>query len=128
MRPKKPPRWRSRRRDSTQEGTIAGAAQRVRSEGIATMTETLTHADIRGLLLAFSAAIKRDQRCVDALPAANFHPLYDDKLWRDWRADHVSYIDKLLSSLKTIPPAMLKELTETATAYEPEIIGPMPAG
>lgn len=92
------------------------------------MTETLTHADIRNLLQRFSAAIELDQRHVDVVPAASFHPLYDDKMWRDWRAYHVSYIDKLLTSVDTIPSAMLTELTEIATTYEPKVIGHVAIG
>ena len=97
--------------------------KRVRSGGVATMSQALTHADIGDLLQAFSAAIARDQRYVDALPRDSFHPMYDDQMWRDWRAEHVSYIDKLLSSTSTIPSTVLIELTKVATTYDPKVVG-----
>jgi hypothetical protein len=87
------------------------------------MTETLTHADIRNLLKGFSAAIELDQYRVDAMPAAKFHALYDDGMWRRWRSGHISYINKLLSSVDKIAPAMLKELTWIAMTYEAKVIG-----
>jgi hypothetical protein len=87
------------------------------------MTETLTHADIRDLLRGFGAAIELDQLRVDAVPAERFHPLYDDGMWRGWRTGHIGYIDKLLTSVETIPSAMLTELTRIAINYEPKAIG-----
>ncbi len=86
------------------------------------MTEMLTRADIRKLLGSFSVAIKRDQRLVDALPAKAFHPQYNDKMWRDWRAGHVSYIEHLLSSVNSIPSAMMIELTKVATTFDPKVV------
>lgn len=87
------------------------------------MTETLTHADIRDLLKGFAAAIELDQLRVDAMPRAKFKPEYDDRMWRKWRAGHISFIDKLLSSMDTIPPAMLTELARIATTCEPKLVG-----
>jgi hypothetical protein len=88
------------------------------------MTEkTLTHQDIRNLLERFSAAIMLDQRRVDANPAADFRPMYDDEMWRDWRAGHVNYIDRLLSTLDEIPSTMMAELTRVAIAYDPKLVG-----
>jgi hypothetical protein len=92
-------------------------------KGQTAMTETLTHADIRNLLKGFSAAIELDQLRVDAMPAAKFHVHYDEGMWRRWRSSHISYINKLLSSVDRIPPAMLKELTWIAMTYEPKVIG-----
>jgi hypothetical protein len=57
------------------------------------------------------------------MPAANFKAPYNDRMWRGWRSDHISYINKLLSSVDRIPPAMLKELTWIAMTYEPKVIG-----
>jgi hypothetical protein len=71
----------------------------------------------------FAAAIELDQLRVDAVPRAKFKPEYDDRMWREWRAGHISFIDKLLSSMDTIPPAMLAELATIATAYEPKLVG-----
>jgi hypothetical protein len=87
------------------------------------MIETLTHADIRDLLEGFSAAIELDQLRVDAMPAANFKASYYDGMWRGWRSDHVSYVNRLVSSVDRIPPAMLKELTWIARTYDPKVIG-----
>src|ERR1700738_3251737 len=86
------------------------------------MTETLTHADIRDLLRGFGAAIELDQRRVDAMPAVKFHPLYGDGMWRRWRADHIGYITKLVSTVDAIPSEMLGELTRIAVTYEPDLI------
>jgi hypothetical protein len=87
------------------------------------MTEILTRADIRDLLKGFSAAIELDQLRVDAMPASNFKASYNDRMWRGWRSGHISYINKLLSSVDRIPPTMLKELTWIAMTYEPKVIG-----
>jgi hypothetical protein len=92
------------------------------------MTETVTCIDIRNLFQAFNVAIELDQRHVDAMPAASFHPQYNDKMWRDWRADHVSYIEKLLTSVEAIPPAILTQLTEVAIKYEPKVIARVTVG
>jgi hypothetical protein len=107
------------------ESDQAGAKGRpaVIWKGQTAMTETLTHADIRNLLKGFSAAIELDQLRVDAMPAAKFHVHYDDGMWRRWRSSHISYINKLLSSVDRIPPAMLRELTWIAMTYEPKVIG-----
>jgi hypothetical protein len=86
------------------------------------MTETLTHADIRDLLRGFGAAIELDQYRVDAMPAAKFHPAYDDSMWRRWRDDHISYASRLVSTVDAIPSEMLGELTRLAVTYEPELI------
>jgi hypothetical protein len=86
------------------------------------MTGTLTHADIRDLLKSFKAAIELDQRRVDEMPAQKFHSLYDDSMWREWRAGHINYIEKLLSSVDTIPSAILTELTRIALNHEPTVI------
>ena len=87
------------------------------------MTKTLTHEDIRTLLKNFAAAIDLDQRLVDAMPRAKFKPEYDDRMWRDWRSGHISFINKVLSSIATIPPLMLIELTRIATTCEPKRVG-----
>ena len=86
------------------------------------MTETLTHADIRDLLRGFDAAIELDQLRVDTMPAAKFHPAYDDSMWRGWRRNHRSYTTKLLSTVDAIPSEMLGELTRIAVTYEPDLI------
>ena len=87
------------------------------------MIEIVTHGDIRKLLGKFSAAIELDQRLVDALPAKAFHPQYDDEMWRAWRTGHVSYIEHLLSSVNSIPSAMMIELTKVAATYDPKAVG-----
>ena len=87
------------------------------------MTEALTRADIRDLLRGFGAAIELDQLRVDAMPAAKFQPSYNDSMWRGWRGGHISYVNKLLSTVDAIPSPMLRELTGIAITYEPEVIG-----
>lgn len=87
------------------------------------MTKALTHEHIRMVLRNFSAAIQLDQRRVDALPPAQFHPQYNDEMWRVWRADHMSYIKRrLLSTVGAIPSALLVELTTIATTYDPMVV------
>ena len=86
------------------------------------MTKTLTHADIKEVLRNFAAAIKLDQLRVDAMPATSFHPMYNAKMWRDWRSKHVAYIENVLPSIKAMPPSMLMELTEVASAYERHVV------
>ncbi|MEH2499584.1 hypothetical protein V1294_006063 [Bradyrhizobium sp. AZCC 1678] len=87
------------------------------------MTKTLMLEDIRDLLSGFAAAIELDQLRVDALAPQKFHRVYDDNMWRAWRRDHLAYINKVLTTLNTIPPAMLEELTRAAITYEPEVVG-----
>jgi hypothetical protein len=87
------------------------------------MTQGLTHVDIRGFLNGFSAAIELDQVRVDAMPAAKFRPPYNDGMWRDWRTGHISHINKLLSTVDSISPMVLRDLTGIAIAYEPEVVG-----
>jgi hypothetical protein len=86
------------------------------------MTKTLTHADIKDALRNFAAAIKLDQRRVDGMPAASFHPMYNAKMWRDWRSKHVDYIENLLPSIKAMPLSMLMELTDVALTYERHVV------
>ncbi|MEH2506389.1 hypothetical protein V1290_005200 [Bradyrhizobium sp. AZCC 1578] len=86
------------------------------------MTETLTHADIQDLLKGFGAAIELDQRRVSAMPATNFKAPYDDRMWRAWRAGHIGFINKLLSSVEMMPSVMLTELTAIAITYEPKVV------
>jgi hypothetical protein len=86
------------------------------------MTKALTHADIRKVLTDFGAAIKLDQRRVDAMPTASFHPMYDPQMWRSWRSRHVSFIEGLLPTVDAMPLAMLAELTEIATTYQPRVV------
>ncbi len=87
------------------------------------MNTTLTHEDLVALLKKFAAAIELDQRLVDAMPRSKFKPEYDDRMWRDWRSGHINFIDKLLSSMATIPTAMLAELTRIAMTCEPKRVG-----
>ena len=86
------------------------------------MTKTLTPEDIRDLLTGFIAAIELDQIRVDALPPEKFHRWYSDSMWRNWRRDHIDYINRLLPSVKTIPSALLEELAWLAIAYEPTVV------
>jgi hypothetical protein len=87
------------------------------------LTENLTPADIQDFLRQLSTAIELDQVNVDALPPESFSIEYSDSMWRTWRQDHRAYIEKLLSTADAIPPVMLKQMTEIATAYEPAHVG-----
>src|SRR5215470_15144419 len=87
------------------------------------MTTALVVEDIRDFLAGFAAAIELDQLRVDALDPENFHPGYDDNMWRSSRRDHLAYIRKLLTTLNTIPSAMLSDLTWTAMSCEPAVVG-----
>ena len=60
---------------------------------------------------------------VDALPRENFHPVYNDGMWRRWRRQHLEYIDQLLPTINEIPSTMLKELSQVAIIYEPAVVG-----
>jgi hypothetical protein len=88
----------------------------------ATTIKSLTHEDIRDLLIGFAAAIELDQIRVDALPPEKFHRWYSDSMWRNWRCDHVDYINRLLPTVNAIPSALLQELTQLALTYEPRVI------
>lgn len=87
------------------------------------MAETLARADIKGILKSFSTAIELDQYYFDAVQTAELHPMYDGQMWRDWRTGHIAYIGELVASLRTVPSAMLKELTEIAATCEPLTVG-----
>jgi hypothetical protein len=80
---------------------------------------TLTHADVRDLLIGLSAAIELDQIRVDALRANGFHPAYNDSMWRRCRRDHLNFIDRLLPTVTMISKALLRELSRIAVAYDP---------
>jgi hypothetical protein len=84
--------------------------------------KTLTYQDIRDLLAGFAANIELDQIRVDALTPEKFHPWYDDDMWRDYRRDHLEFIDQLLLTVDTIPPALLQSLAQLAITYEPATI------
>jgi hypothetical protein len=87
------------------------------------MTKILTRRDVRDVLAGLRAAIELDQRRVDAIPAERFHPAYDDDMWREWRTAHTDYIAVLISTMDAIPPNMLRELTEMARRYRPDVVG-----
>ncbi|WP_298372370.1 hypothetical protein [uncultured Bradyrhizobium sp.] len=87
------------------------------------LTENLTPANIQDFLKRLLAAIELDQVNVDALPSESFSIDYDESMWRTLRQDHCAYIEKLLSTADAIPPVVLKQLTEIATAYEPAHVG-----
>ena len=78
--------------------------------------------DIRDLLVGFAAAIELDQIRIDAMPPENFHPEYDDGMWRRWRRNHLEYIDQLLATVPAIPSDMLEDLTLVALTYESGVI------
>jgi hypothetical protein len=87
------------------------------------MTKAITPDDIRDLLAGFAAAIELDQLRVDAVQPQKFHPLYNDKMWREWRQAHLDYINQLLPTVDAIPSAMLNDLARIAITYDPELVG-----
>jgi hypothetical protein len=86
------------------------------------MTKTLAPDDIRDFLNRFASAIMRDQIYVDELPTERFHPQYDGNMWREWRLDHLAYLNTLCMTLSGIPRATLKELTRIALAEDPAVV------
>jgi hypothetical protein len=86
------------------------------------VSKTLTHADIRDFLFGYAAAIELDQIRVDALPIENFHPLYNDGMWRRYRSDHLIFIDQLLKTVNEIPLVTMHGLTRLTTTYEAAVV------
>ncbi|MGA2293434.1 hypothetical protein [Bradyrhizobium sp.] len=84
------------------------------------MNDTLTNADLENVLRRFGAAIERDQLRVDAMPPANLQPPYNDEMWRQWRRDHIRYVNVLISTAIAVPTRMSSELTVIAASYEPK--------
>jgi hypothetical protein len=86
------------------------------------MTNALKPNDIRDFLNRFASAIMRDQGYVDELPLEQFHPQYDDSMWREWRLGHLAYLNMLHTTVNEIPSAKLKELTRIALAEDPAVV------
>jgi hypothetical protein len=78
------------------------------------LTQSLTHDDIRNLLLAYAGAIALDQVRADALPSGSFHPEYHRGMWQRYRQSHLDFINLLFSTTKEIPSSLLKKLAATA--------------
>jgi hypothetical protein len=85
-------------------------------------TRALTHKDIKEFLAKFAEAILVDQERVNKLPRKNFHPFYDNGMWKRNREDHVAAIVKLSMTVDEMPKRLLKKLTELAVAYKPEVV------
>ena len=85
-------------------------------------TKALTHKDIKEFFAKFAEAILVDQERVNKLPHNEFHPDYDDGMWRRNREDHVGAIVKLSMTVDKMPRRLLKKLTELAIAYKPELV------
>jgi hypothetical protein len=85
-------------------------------------TKALTHKDIKEFLAKFAEAILVDQERVNKLPRKNFHPLYDNGMWKRNREDHVGAIVKLSMTVDEMPKRLLKKLTELAVAYKTEVV------
>src|SRR3954471_14055286 len=84
--------------------------------------KALTHKDIKEFLARFAEAILVDQERVNKLPRKNFHPFYDDGMWKRNREDHVYAILKLSLTVDQMSKRLLKKLTELAIAYKPELV------
>ena len=67
------------------------------------VSKKLTHGDIQDFLVGCAAAIELDQIRVDALPIENFHPLYEDGMWRRHRNLYLVFINQLLATVNEIP-------------------------
>src|SRR4051794_17876313 len=85
-------------------------------------TKALTHKDIKEFLARFAEAILVDQERVNKLLRKNFHPFYDDGMWKRNREDHVYAILKLSLTVDQMSKRLLKKLTELAIAYKPELV------
>jgi hypothetical protein len=83
------------------------------------ITTTMTHEDIRNLLMGLAAAIELDQIRVDALPRDRFHPEYSDSMWRILRRSSLDSIHRLLPTVNAMPLTLLEELTQLSFAYDP---------
>ncbi|MBR0795648.1 hypothetical protein JQ615_09635 [Bradyrhizobium jicamae] len=85
-------------------------------------TKALTHKDIKAFLAKFAEAILVDQERVNKLPRKQFHPDYDNGMWKRNREAHVDAIVDLSMTVDRMPKRLLKRLTELATAYRPEVV------
>ena len=85
-------------------------------------TKALTHKDIKEFFAKFAEAILVDQKRVNKLPHEEFHPFYDDGMWRRNRDDHVAAIIELSMTVDEMPESLLTQLTELAVAYRPEAV------
>jgi hypothetical protein len=86
-------------------------------------TKALIQADISKFLEALSQSIELDQIYVDSLPRDRFPPVYDDRLWRDWRRNHRAFIGKLIASTDGMSSSALQRLTEVASSFDPAVVG-----
>jgi hypothetical protein len=55
-------------------------------------------------------------------PLKNFIRAYNGNMWRRYRHDHLHFIDQLLPTVNTIPPALLQELERLAITYDTEVV------
>jgi hypothetical protein len=85
-------------------------------------TKALARKDIKEFLAKFAEAILVDQERVKKLPRREFHPFYDDGMWKRNREDHVGAIVELSMTVDEMPKRLLKKLTELAIAYKPEVV------
>jgi hypothetical protein len=85
-------------------------------------TKVLTHRDIKEFLAKFAEAIFVDQKRVNKLPRKRLHPLYDNGMWKRNRDDHVAAIVELTMTVDKMPKRLLKQLSELAIAYRPEVV------
>jgi hypothetical protein len=83
------------------------------------VTKALARDDIRDFLNQFAATIMRDQVDVDALPPEKFDPQYNGDMWLACRLNHLAYLNTLLTTLDTITPNLLEELTRIAVTKKP---------
>lgn len=63
-----------------------------------------------------------DQKRVDKLPCKKFHRLYDSKMWKRNREDHVAAIVELVATVDEMPERLLRDLSKLACVYKPEVV------
>ncbi|MHC2390883.1 hypothetical protein ACVMFA_009474 [Bradyrhizobium liaoningense] len=84
--------------------------------------KVLTHSDIKEFFAKFAEAIWVDQKRVNRLPRKKFHSQYDNGMWKRNREDHVFAIAELTMTVDRMPKRLLKQLSELAIAYRPEVV------
>ncbi|WP_045014252.1 hypothetical protein [Bradyrhizobium sp. LTSP849] len=85
-------------------------------------TETLTHKDIKRFFLKLAEAILVDQQRVNKISREYFHPSYDDGRWRETREEYLDAIIDLSLTVDKMPKRLLKNLTELAITYAPDVV------
>jgi hypothetical protein len=86
------------------------------------LPKTLSHNDIKTFIARFAEAILVDQKRVNKLPRKDFHPLYNNGMWKRNREDHVYALVKLTITVDDMPKHLLEELTALSLDYKPAVV------